>query len=110
MNLAWILLFLPLVVAAVNQFVLRKNPLVPLVSTASAVATLILAFLLLGKSGTASFDWATIGDLRINIGLQIDQLSKGMMIVVAGVGMLVHIFSLGYMKDDEAKARYFCGL
>ena len=46
MNLAWILLFLPLVVAAVNQFVLRKNPLVPLVSTASAVATLLLAFLL----------------------------------------------------------------
>ena len=110
MNLAWILLFLPLVVAAVNQFVLRKNPLVPLVSTASAVATLILAFLLLGKSGTASFDWATIGDFSLKIGIQLDTLSTGMMIVVTGIGALVHIFSLAYMKDDDAKNRYFTGL
>ena len=46
----------------------------------------------------------------IDIALQIDTLSKGMMVVVTGVGMCVHIFSLGYMKDDDAKARYFCGL
>ena len=51
MNLAWILLFLPLVVAAVCQLVLRKSAIVPLVSTASAVATLVISFLLLGKTG-----------------------------------------------------------
>ncbi len=110
MNLAWILLFLPLVVAAVNQLVLRKNPLVPLVSTASAVATLVISFLLLGKTGTTTFDWATIGDFHLQIGIQLDPLSTGMMIVVTGIGALVHIFSLAYMKDDEAKARYFTGL
>ncbi len=33
-----------------------------------------------------------------------------MMIVVTGIGLLVHVFSLAYMKDDEAKARYFTGL
>ena len=110
MNLAWILLFLPLAVAAANQLVLKKTGLAPIVSVASAVVTFVLALLLLGKNETASFAWATIGDFSINIGVKLDQLSTGMMIVVTGVGMLVHIFSLAYMKDDDAKARYFTGL
>jgi NADH-quinone oxidoreductase subunit L len=110
MNLAWILLFLPLVVAAANQLVLKKTGLAPLVSTASAVGTFILALALLGKTGTSSFAWATTGDFSINVGIKLDQLSTGMMLVVTGVGMLVHIFSLAYMKDDSAKARYFTGL
>jgi NADH-quinone oxidoreductase subunit L len=109
-SLPWILLFLPLVVAAVNHLALRKNPLVPLVSTASAVATLVISFLLLGKNETTAFNWATIGDFHLQIGIKLDQLSTGMMIVVTGIGALVHIFSLAYMKDDEAKARYFTGL
>jgi NADH-quinone oxidoreductase subunit L len=110
MNPAWILLFLPFVVAAVNQLVLRKSAVVPLVSTASAIATLVISFLLLGKTGNYAFDWATVGDLHIQIGIQLDRLSTGMMIVVTGIGTLVHIFSLAYMKDDEAKNRYFTGL
>ncbi|MGL4401162.1 MAG: NADH-quinone oxidoreductase subunit L [Luteolibacter sp.] len=106
----WILLFLPLIVAAVNQLVLKKTGLVPIVSTASAVATFVIALLLLKTTGTVSFPWATIGDFSIEIGIKLDRLSTGMMIVVTGIGMLVHIFSLAYMKDDEAKARYFTGL
>ena len=46
-SMPWILLFLPLAVAAVCQLVLRKNALVPLVSTASALATLVISVLLL---------------------------------------------------------------
>jgi NADH-quinone oxidoreductase subunit L len=110
MSLAWILLFLPLVVAAANQLVLKKTGLVPIVSTASAVATFVIALLLLKTTGTVSFPWATIGDFSIDIGIKLDRLSTGMMIVVTGIGMLVHIFSLAYMKEDEAKARYFTGL
>ena len=110
MNLAWILLFLPLVVTAANQLVLRKNPLVPLVSTASAIITLALSFILLGREESLAFDWATIGGFSLQIGLKLDQLSTGMMIVVTGIGALVHVFSLAYMKDDEAKNRYFTGL
>jgi NADH-quinone oxidoreductase subunit L len=110
MNLAWILLFLPLAAAAVNQLLLRKSAGVPLVSTASAVATLVISFLLLGNTGTASFNWATIGYFSLQIGIRLDQLSTGMMAVVTGIGALVHIFSLAYMKDDDGKARYFTGL
>jgi NADH-quinone oxidoreductase subunit L len=110
MNLAWILLFLPLAVAAANHLLLRKAGLVPVISTASAVVTFVLAVLLLGKTGIESFSWATLQGLDLKIGIHLDKLSTGMMIVVTGVGMLVHIFSLAYMKDDEAKARYFTGL
>ncbi len=106
----WILLFLPLIVAAANQLALKKTGLAPIISTASAVATFIIALLLLKTTGVYDFQWATIGDFSINIGIQLDKLSTGMMIVVTGIGMLVHIFSLAYMKDDEAKARYFTGL
>ena len=110
MTLAWILLFLPLVVAAVNQLVLKKTGLAPIISVGSAFVTFVIALLLLGKVETSHFAWATIGDSSINIGIKLDQLSTGMMIIVTGVGLLVHIFSLAYMADDGAKARYFTGL
>ena len=110
MNLAWILLFLPFAVAAANHLVLKKTGLAPIISVASAFVTFAIALLLLGKVETSHFAWATIGDFSINIGIKLDQLSTGMMIVVTGVGLLVHVFSLAYMKDDDAKARYFTGL
>lgn len=106
----WILLFLPLVVAAANHLALKKTGLAPIVSTASAVATFVISLLLLKTQQVIEFQWATIGDFSLNIGIQLDKLSTGMMIVVTGIGSLVHIFSLAYMKDDEAKARYFTGL
>lgn len=109
-SLPWILLFLPFVVAAVCQLVLRKSLLVPWFSTASAVATLAMSFFLIGKEGTLAFHWASIGGFHLDIGIQLDRLSTGMMVVVTGVGALVHVFSLAYMEHDDAKARYFTGL
>ena len=110
MNLPWLLLFLPLAVAVINQLALRRGPLAPWLSTTSAIATLLISLRLLGQSGTFNINWATIGDFNLQIGIKLDQLSTGMMTVVTGVGALVHIFSLSYMKDDEAKNRYFTGL
>ena len=45
-------------------------------------------------------DWITIGELNITWGFQVDTLSVTMMLVVAGVGTLIHIYSIGYMHDD----------
>ena len=106
----WLLLILPLLAAVSNQLFLRKFGIAHWVSTVSAAATFSIAILLLGKTETMSFPWVTIGDFNINIGITLDKLSTGMMIVVTGVGLLVHVFSLAYMKDDSAKARYFTGL
>lgn len=110
MNLAWILLFLPLAAVVANQLILRKSGLVPMVSTLSAAITFVIAVILIGVEKTDAFHWATTGDFHIDIGIKLDRLSTNMMLIVTGVGLLVHIFSLAYMKDDAAKARYFTGL
>ena len=110
MTLAWILFYLPIATAAINQLVLRRNPVVPYVATGASAACFIIALLLLGKEQTSGFSWATIGDLDIKIALKLDDLSTGMMVIVTGVGLLVHIFSLAYMREDAAVNRYFCGL
>ncbi len=112
MSPAWYLLLLPLLVAAVNHLLFSKqHTIASLLSTASAVVTFAVAFSLLGNtSQPESYHWISVGKWHIDIGITLDELSTGMMIVVTGVGMLVHIFSLAYMKDDEAKARFFTGL
>ena len=45
--------------------------------------------------------WMGAGALEINISLQVDQLSLIMLLVVTGVGSLIHIFSVGYMQADD---------
>jgi NADH-quinone oxidoreductase subunit L len=107
-NLAWILLFLPLIAAAANQLYLKRNAFIAsMVSVGSVAATFAISLMLLGKEGNFAFDWLTVGDFKVQIGVTLDKLSTGMMIVVTGIGLLVHIFSLAYMADDGAKARYF---
>lgn len=111
-NNAWVLLFLPLAVAAVNWLLLKSRPnIVALVATLSCFVTLVFSIGLLGVTGEIAFAWLPLGDdLSIDIGIMLDDLSTRMMIVVTGIGFLVHLFSLGYMENDECKARYFSGL
>jgi NADH-quinone oxidoreductase subunit L len=56
------------------------------------------------------WDWMVVGTLRVSYALQVDPLSVVMMLVVTGVGSLIHIFSVGYMHEDEGYARYFAYL
>jgi NADH-quinone oxidoreductase subunit L len=56
------------------------------------------------------FDWIDAGGLRIPFGLLLDPLSAVMILVVTGVGSLIHIYSVGYMAHDEERVRYFSHL
>src|SRR5437867_4062021 len=56
------------------------------------------------------WSWIPVGSLQVNVGFQVDQLSTVMLLVVTGVGSLIHIFSVGYMKEDPGYARYFAYL
>jgi NADH-quinone oxidoreductase subunit L len=105
----WILLFLPLIAAAANQFYLKRNAFIAsMVSVVSVAVTFAISLMLLGKeTAVEPIDWLTVGDFKLQIGITLDKLSTGMMVVVTGIGLLVHIFSLAYMADDSAKARYF---
>ena len=53
------------------------------------------------------WSWMVTGSLEVDAALQLDQLSMIMMLVVTGVGFLIHVFSVGYMRDDPGYARYF---
>ncbi len=54
--------------------------------------------------------WMPVGSLQLDMALQYDQLSAIMLLVVTGVGSLIHLFSVGYMRSDEGYARYFAYL
>jgi NADH-quinone oxidoreductase subunit L len=56
------------------------------------------------------WDWMSTGALRVPLSLQVDQLSVVMLLVVTGVGSLIHLFSVGYMHADAGYARYFAYL
>ncbi|MFW6206639.1 MAG: NADH-quinone oxidoreductase subunit L [Gemmatimonadota bacterium] len=54
--------------------------------------------------------WMATDTFRVDTALQLDQLSAVMMTVVTGVGFLIHVFSVGYMRDDVGYPRYFAYL
>ncbi|MEO7999051.1 MAG: NADH-quinone oxidoreductase subunit L, partial [Gemmatimonadaceae bacterium] len=54
--------------------------------------------------------WMPVGNLQINWGIQLDQLSILMCLIITGVGTLIHVFSVGYMIKDPGYARYFAYL
>jgi NADH-quinone oxidoreductase subunit L len=54
--------------------------------------------------------WLPVGSLQIDMAFQVDQLSAVMLLIVTGVGSLIHLFSVGYMKEDPGYARYFAYL
>ncbi|WP_025772318.1 NADH-quinone oxidoreductase subunit L [Thioalkalivibrio sp. HK1] len=51
--------------------------------------------------------WGVVGDLEIPIGFLIDELSVTMMVIVTSVSLMVHIYTIGYMKDDPGYQRFF---
>ena len=107
------LLLLPLLTAAVIAlFLRRKGEIAALLSVGTAGAIVALASLLIFRSETVtdSAKWLTLGPLTISFGFLVDDLAKLMLFVVAFVGFLIHVFSLGYMRDDDAQARFFGGL
>ena len=56
------------------------------------------------------WSWIPVGTLQVDFALQVDPLSLVMLLVVTGVGSLIHLFSIGYMRDDPGYARYFAYL
>jgi NADH-quinone oxidoreductase subunit L len=56
------------------------------------------------------YSWLSIGTLSVNVGLQIDQLTTVMLLVVTTLSSLIHIYSVGYMHGDKGFARFFAYL
>lgn len=56
------------------------------------------------------FDWITVGQLHIAAGFVVDPISSMMILIITGVGFLIHLFSVGYMHHDKGVAKYFAYL
>src|SRR5688572_28913128 len=53
------------------------------------------------------FDWIHTGSLSIPFSFQVDPLSSLMLLIVTGIGFLIHVYSIGYMHDDAGFAKFF---
>ena len=114
-SIALSMLFLPLLSAAVTLLFLRKNGnLASLLSVSTAGGILVLALVLIFSDNPVPLAWDTswfaMGGWELRFGFLIDAPAKLLLFIVAFVGFLIHIFSLGYMADDPARPRYFGGL
>lgn len=109
---------LPLAGAAVNLFVGKKLGrwagvlASALMLAAFGVALAVLADLLALPAEERLhvqhlFDWFAVGSLRVAADLRVDPLSATMMLVVTGVGAVIHVYSIGYMHGDPRYGRFF---
>jgi len=112
--LPWYALLLPLISAGtITLFTRRAKTLSAFVSVAAVLGSFICSCLVFNKPEIAAPErsWIDIhGVFMVPLGFVLDQLSKMMLVLVSGVGLLIHIYSLGYMRDDAGKSRYFAAL
>ncbi|MBC8334630.1 MAG: NADH-quinone oxidoreductase subunit L [Anaerolineales bacterium] len=109
-NLAPLLVFLPLIGMLINMIFGGKmsekaiGTVASLASGSAFVVALLLAYSLSavhGQAYTVPFaEWIHIGELQLDWTFRVDTLSAVMMLVVSGVGTLIHIYAIGYMHED----------
>ncbi|KYG69713.1 NADH dehydrogenase [Bdellovibrio bacteriovorus] len=62
------------------------------------------------KIAVSFFEWMAVDKFKVNAGFVVDQISSIMILVITGVGTLIHLFSIGYMHHDKGAAKYFAYL
>ncbi len=119
--LFWLLLLLPFAGFLGLGFSGKKaNPVAgPLACGLTATGLLLSAWLVAGWARTQlnpghtlliSFDWFGLNGQLFRFGFFLDSLTATMLLLVHGVALLVQVYSLGYLRDEPAKARYFAFL
>src|SRR5687768_15790092 len=116
-SIASLILFLPLIAAGLIALFTRKNPAV---SAQLSIGAIALSFLLslvvfaqLGKGSVlpiSPIQWLAVGNLKVELGFLVDRLSVVMLLLVTGVGLMIHIYSYGYMHGDAGFSRFFASL
>ena len=115
-DLAWAVLFFPLVCALGTLLFARKDRMLAVgFNIGGVVLSFLLSFVLVAVYGgqridCTPFQWLPLEGLNATMGLHLDGLTTVMLLVVTGVASLVMIFSTGYMKDDPGYCRFFMTL
>ncbi len=121
--LPWLILALPLAGALLNgvgAFVWPENKRIPTIVGPAAIIGafgIVVANLLAMRAAPPDaavvvtlWQWMSVDTLRIGVDLGFDQLSMLMMLIVTGVSSVIHVYSIGYMREDQGYARYFAYL
>jgi NADH-quinone oxidoreductase subunit L len=118
-NLYLAIIALPLLGFFINSF-LGKKMSKNLVGILASLMVLIPFVIILGAfselvNGGAPIhfhllNWFSVGIYSVDFGIQLDQLSVIMVMLITGVGFLIHVYSIAYMKEDENFSRYFAYL
>ena len=117
----WLLIALPLAGAAILLLSGRwSDPWGHLLGCATSLGSFVVGALLftdmLGRGDEERavheklFTWVPVGELQVDFGLQLDQLSVCFVLLITGVGSLIHIYSVGYMAEDPDRRRFFAYL
>ncbi len=120
-HLIWLLVALPAAGAAILLLGGRRTDAWGhLLGCATALASfgvgVTLLSDLLSRHGDARtiiqnlFTWIPVGGLQVDFGMQIDQLSICFVLLITGVGSLIHIYSIAYMAEDPDRRRFFAYL
>ena len=120
-SLTWLLIAIPLAGAAVLLLGGRRTDawghlLATAASAASFVVGVLLFLAMLGRESTERavsqhlFSWIPVGGFDVDAGLLLDQLSIVFVLLITGVGSLIHVYSIGYMAHDTGRRRFFAYL
>jgi NADH-quinone oxidoreductase subunit L len=118
MNL-WLIPICPLIGFLLNGLLGKRFPkqLVNLIAVGSVAASFGLVLFSLSKIYPVDtpltehgFTWIQSGMLKIGFDLTVDRLTAVMLLVVTGVGLLIHTYSIGYMEHEEGYGRFFAYL
>ncbi len=114
---AYFILLLPLLAFGIQMFFGKRLPRQgDFVSIGAVLLTLALSISLFALILVLNnpefhlehqFDWITLGDFRVQLGVYLDSVSVIMLFVVAMISSLVHVYSVSYMEGDPGYARYF---
>src|SRR5205085_1401472 len=112
--LPWYVLLLPLFSAAVIVLLTKRSPgLSSFISVTAVLASFALSCFVFVTPDIQplEFTWIDLKPvLSVPLGFVLDDLAKTMLLLVTGVGAVIHVYSLGYMRDDSSKSRYFAAL
>ncbi len=117
-NLAWLIPIFPLlgfVINGLGRNFFPKFVIGALATLAVAIPFAISVSIFFEFSGTEAiiiplFEWIKVGSLNIPFSFQIDQLSILMLLIITGIGSLIHIYSMGYMSHDAGYGKFFAYL
>ena len=115
-QLALLVFLLPLASAALIALFLRRQGTLASVLSVAACTGVAVGSLMLAFGGhredtvNTALEWLRLDTFSLSLGIKFDDLAALMLSIVGVVGLCVHVFSLGYMHDDGAKARFFGGL